>query len=45
MQQSDEAPLDFELHEDGTVSIAGSAAEEMDHAAERLAREMLLPPQ
>ena len=33
----------FHLNEDGTVSLADTPAEEMDLAAERLAREMLTP--
>ncbi len=41
MQHSGEAPVSFALTEDGNVRIAGAAAEEMDLAAERLAREML----
>jgi hypothetical protein len=50
MQQSDPQPGDqaaqpFALHEDGTVAISGSAAEEMDLAAERLVREMFQQPQ
>lgn len=45
MQQSDEAPASFALNENGTVSLASAPAEEMDIAAERLAREMMNPPQ
>jgi len=41
VQRSDEAPQPFALHEDGTVSINGGAQEEMDIAAEQLAREMI----
>ena len=41
MQQSEAAPQPFALHEDGTVSIGGSATEEMDIAAEPLARGMM----
>jgi hypothetical protein len=41
MQHSGEAPVSFALTEDGNVRIADAAAEEMDLAAERLAREML----
>jgi hypothetical protein len=41
MQQSEAAPQPFALHEDGTVSIGGSATEEMDIAAEQLARGMM----
>ena len=37
------APVAFVLHEDGSVSLGGADAEEMDMAAERLAREMLYP--
>jgi hypothetical protein len=40
---SDGTPLSFSLNEDGTVTIAGAPAEEMDMAAERFAREMLHP--
>jgi len=35
----------FALNENGTVTIDGGTEEEMDLAAERLAREMLHPPQ
>ncbi len=45
MQRSDQAPVGFSLTEDGNVCIAGADAEEMDLAAERLAREMLNGPQ
>jgi hypothetical protein len=38
VQHDDTTSTDFSLNEDGTVSIAGEAAEEMDLAAERLAR-------
>jgi hypothetical protein len=41
LQHSDEPPIPFALHEDGTVSIDNAPAEEIDLAAERLAREML----
>ncbi len=41
MQHSDKAPVSFALMEDGNVRIAGADTEEMDLAAERLAREML----
>ena len=44
-QEIGEAPQPFALHENGTVSINGGPDEEMDLAAERLAREMLHPPQ
>jgi hypothetical protein len=40
---SDGPPTSFTLLEDGTVSLDGAPAEEMDMAAERLAREMLFP--
>jgi hypothetical protein len=45
LEDSDGATLGFALHEDGTVAIGHAAAEEMDLAAERLAREMFQPPQ
>jgi hypothetical protein len=46
MQRSDEAPQSFALNENGTVSLNHGPAEEMDLAAERLAREMMQhPPQ
>jgi len=41
MQHDDETPIPFSLTEDGGVTIARAAREEMDFAAERLAREML----
>jgi len=41
LQPNDEAPQPFALHEDGTVSINGGAQEEMDIAAEQLARGMM----
>jgi hypothetical protein len=41
MQHSDKAPVAFALTEDGSVKIGDSPAEEMDIAAEILAREML----
>ena len=41
MQHSDEAAVPFALQEDGSVSLNHAAAEEMDLAAERLAREMM----
>jgi hypothetical protein len=44
-QEASETPQSFALHEDGTVSLNGGPPEEMDLAAERLAREMLHPPQ
>ena len=45
MQHSDADPVPFALEENGNVTINGAAEEEMDFAAERLAREMLYPPQ
>ena len=45
MQGSDGAPVSFVLNEDGTVTIDGGDPEEMDFAAERLAREMMQGPQ
>jgi hypothetical protein len=44
MQHSEQALVSFALTEDGNVRIAGGDAEEMDLAAERLAREMLSEP-
>jgi hypothetical protein len=44
-QEIGEVPEPFALNENGTVSINGRPEEEMDLAAERLAREMLHPPQ
>jgi hypothetical protein len=41
MEQSGGAPQRFALHEDGTVSINGGPQEEMDIAAEQLARGMM----
>jgi hypothetical protein len=41
MQHSQDAARDFTLTEDGNVRISDGPAEEMDMAAERLAREML----
>jgi hypothetical protein len=41
MEHSGDAPQRFALHEDGTVSINGGKPEEMDIAAEQLAREMM----
>ena len=41
MQNSDRATEDFALTEDGSVRINDGSPEEMDMAAERLAREML----
>ena len=40
-----EVPEPFALNENGTATINGAPEEEMDLAAERLAREMLHPPQ
>lgn len=45
MQRSEQASVSFALTEDGNVRIAGGDVEEMDLAAERLAREMLNAPQ
>jgi hypothetical protein len=45
MLQSDEAPQSFQLTEQGTVRIAAGAEEEMDFAAEHIARELLHHPQ
>ena len=42
VESSDAAEQAFSLKEDGTVSVAGGAPEEMDIAAERFAREILL---
>jgi hypothetical protein len=42
MQHSDEAPKAFRLTEDGNVVMDHGDAEEMDFAAERLAREMMV---
>lgn len=42
VESSDAAEQAFSLQEDGTVSVAGGAPEEMDIAAERFAREILL---
>jgi hypothetical protein len=44
-QEMGEAAQAFALNENGTVTINGAPEEEMDFAAERLAREMLHPPQ
>ena len=41
MQQSDKAALPFSLQENGTVRLNHGPEEEMDFAAERLAREMM----
>jgi hypothetical protein len=45
MQHSDEAPQTFALNENGTVTLNAAPEEEMDIAAEQLAREMLAEPQ
>jgi hypothetical protein len=45
MQHSNQAPMAFSVNEDGTVSLDNGANEEMDLAAERIAREMLTEPQ
>ena len=44
-QETGEVPQPFALNENGTVAINDRPEEEMDLAAERLAREMLHPPQ
>jgi hypothetical protein len=44
MQHSGEAPIPFALNENGTVRIDNRSAEEMDLAAERLAREIMTEP-
>ena len=41
VQESDKAPVAFSLQENGNVVIDGAGEEEMDFAAERLARGML----
>ena len=41
LTSADAPPQTFALHENGTVSIANAPEEEMDIAAERLARELL----
>jgi hypothetical protein len=43
MQQSDEPPQPFALTEDGNVLLNHASPEEMDFAAEHLAREMMHP--
>jgi hypothetical protein len=45
LQHSAKDSIPFTLTEDGNVVIDNAPAEEMDLAAERLAREMLHPPQ
>ena len=45
LQHSAKAPIPFTLTEDGNVVIDKGPPEAMDLAAERLAREMLHPPQ
>jgi hypothetical protein len=45
MQHSNTAPVPFTLTEDGNVVLNHAPAEEMDLAAERLARQMLHPTQ
>jgi hypothetical protein len=42
VQHSDGAPKAFALTDDGNVVLEDGAAEEMDFAAERLAREMMV---
>jgi hypothetical protein len=41
LQHDDAAPIPFNLEQNGTVRINHGSEEEMDMAAERLAREML----
>jgi hypothetical protein len=41
MRHSDGEPLPFSLEENGTVRMNNGPEEEMDHAAEHLAREMM----
>ena len=41
MQQSDQASTPFSLEENGTVRLNQGPEEEMDFAAEHLAREMM----
>lgn len=41
MQQDGHAAVIFAMHEDGTVNIANQPPEEMDMAAERIARGLL----
>ena len=41
MQYSNQAPVKFSLNEDGTVILHHDLQEEMDFAAERIAREMM----
>jgi hypothetical protein len=43
VESSDGVPHAFALTEDGCVRVDGGAPEEMDMAAERFAREILLP--
>ena len=43
LQSSDAAPVSFCLTEDGDVLIGVGEPEEMDFAAERLTREIMLP--
>jgi len=45
LQHSGKAPMAFTLTEGGNVRIADGPAEEMDLAAERLAREMMMEAQ
>jgi len=42
MQESGKEPVGFRLEENGNVVIDGAEEEEMDFAAERLARGMLV---
>ena len=43
IQQSNAAPIPFTLNENGTVTLNHQPEQEMDMAAEQLAREMLHP--
>ncbi|MGA8940917.1 MAG: transcriptional regulator [Acidobacteriaceae bacterium] len=43
MQRSNEAPTPFALEENGTVTLNHQPQQEMDMAAEQLARDMLYP--
>jgi hypothetical protein len=44
MQHSGEAPLPFALNENGTITLNHQPEQEMDLAAERLAREIMTEP-
>ncbi len=43
LQHSADAPIPFTLNENGTVTINHQPEQEMDLAAEQLAREILIP--